>query len=281
LGEDQEPGRAGSDKADRGVRMESKEEWIRAAQAVQLLKPVNKSEYMAQQTICKRAHGGMIRARGEKFMVGDRAKNNFDIPAEFWWAEGGHALEQDWSAGDFSTFIDRGQVYLRAFGVSFLRADVEKMIPPDLGDPSASATDASIEDEIQRGYAFIAMPMDDDDDPHLVDVLAAMKSAAKECGVTAERIDDDQKNERITSRMLTNIRKSEFVIVDLTKERPSVYYEAGYAERCGKDPIFVARKGTKVHFDVKDFPIIFFNNLKELQERLTARFRALKQPKTE
>jgi hypothetical protein len=140
-----------------------------------------------------------------------------------------------------------------------------------LPDPPETVTE---ETNAQQNYAFIAMPMEADD-KNLVDVLDTIKTAAKECGITAERIDDDNKNERITNRMLENIRKAEFAIVDLTHERPSVYYEAGYAERSGKTPIFVARKGTPIHFDVKDFPIIFFENYKELREQLTARLRAI------
>ena len=98
---------------------------------------------------------------------------------------------------------------------------------------------------VHQNYAFVAMPMEAND-KGLLDVLDTIKTAAKECGITAERIDDDNKNERITNRMLENIRTAEFMIVDLTHERPSVYYEAGYAERSGKAPIFVARKGTPI-----------------------------------
>jgi hypothetical protein len=102
------------------------------------------------------------------------------------------------------------------------------------------------------GYAFVAMPMDKNDH-QLVDVLEAIKAGAKECGVTAERIDDDERNEGISDRMLGSIRMAQFVIVDLTNERPIVFYEAGYAHGIGKIPIYIARNGTNLHFDVKDY----------------------------
>ena len=86
------------------------------------------------------------------------------------------------------------------------------------------------------------MPMDKENH-QLVDVLEAIKAGAKECGVTAERIDEDERNERITDRMLNAINKAEFVIVDLTNERPNVFFEAGYAHGLGKIPIYVARDG--------------------------------------
>jgi hypothetical protein len=39
-------------------------------------------------------------------------------------------LEQDWATGDFSTWIKRGSIQLKAFGVTFARADIQKLLPP-------------------------------------------------------------------------------------------------------------------------------------------------------
>jgi hypothetical protein len=125
----------------RAEQVESKEDWIAAAEAARLLKPVFSSEYMAQQTICKRAHSGLIRARAEQFMSGESNRKDFEIPKGFWWAEGGSTLHQNWPTGDFDTWIDRGEVHLQAFGVSFLRAEIEKMIPAS--KPEAPAAVAS------------------------------------------------------------------------------------------------------------------------------------------
>jgi hypothetical protein len=105
----------------------SQEEWIGAAEAISTLKPIL-TEYSAQMRICERAHGGLIRARAEQFHASQRVLHNHDIPKEFWWAEGHEALEQDWAAGDFSTWIDR-KYQLKAFGVTFARADILKLLP--------------------------------------------------------------------------------------------------------------------------------------------------------
>jgi hypothetical protein len=94
-----------------------------------MLKPIL-TTYAAQIRICERAHAGMIRARAQQYQHGARVLQNHDIPKEFWWAEGHQALEQDWAAGDFSTWIERGSVQLKAFGVTFARADIEKLLPP-------------------------------------------------------------------------------------------------------------------------------------------------------
>jgi hypothetical protein len=132
----------------------------------------------------------------------------------------------------------------------------------------------------QAGFAFIAMPIDSDND-QLVDVLEAIKMAAAECGITAERIDEVESNQRITNRILESINKAEFVIVDLTNERPNVFFEAGFAHGLGKLPIYVARAGTTIHFDIKDYPIITFRNMKQLKEGITKRLIALTGERTQ
>src|SRR5271169_928255 len=128
--------------------------------------------------------------------------------------------------------------------------------------------------DFQKGYAFIAMPIDDSD-AQLVDVLDSIKEAASRCGIHAKRVDEPQSNERITDRILESIRKAEYVIVDLTNSRPNVFYEAGYAQGLGKTPIYIARKGTHLEFDLKDYPVIFFENMKGLKDSLEKRLRGL------
>lgn len=141
-------------------------------------------------------------------------------------------------------------------------------------DPEEATLRATVDSEIVLNYAFVAMPMDAAD-PALPDVLDAVKEAARRCGVTAERVDDPDTNERITDRMLESIRRAEFVIADLTNSKPNVYYEAGYAHALGKIPIYIAREGTKLEFDLKDYPVIFFRNYKQLKDDLEKRLRGL------
>jgi nucleoside phosphorylase len=121
----------------RAEQMESTEQWLRAADASRLLKAAFNSEYLARQTICKRAHSGLIRARAERYMIDKEGHSNCEVPREFWWAEGEAALTQNWTTGDFETWL-RQQVRLQAFGVSFLRADIEKMIPTPMPERTSA-----------------------------------------------------------------------------------------------------------------------------------------------
>lgn len=115
--------------------MSQKNDWVTAADAVKMLAP-RFTAYAAARRICERAHAGLVLARAEHFQVGDRSTQNYDIPKKFWWAEGEAALTQDWAAGDFSTWIN--DVQFKAFGVTFRRADLEKLAPTT---DEAAATD--------------------------------------------------------------------------------------------------------------------------------------------
>ena len=105
----------------------------------------------------------------------------------------------------------------------------------------------------------------------------AIESAVAEAGGVAIRIDKEHPLEDLVGRIKKEIRASIFVIADLTDERPSCYFEAGYAEALGRHVIYVASKQsvakpgtpTKVHFDIH-MNVHFFSNHKELQEKLGA-----------
>jgi hypothetical protein len=112
------------------------EEWISAASAIALLGMDN---LPGARTICKRAHAGLIKARAERFIRDGRSADNVDVPVEFWWAEGGAALDQNWATGDFDTWIDQ-RIRLQAFGVTFRRSDIERSKPAPLGKNVGSPT---------------------------------------------------------------------------------------------------------------------------------------------
>jgi hypothetical protein len=110
-------------------------QWISAAKAVEILKP-HLGSYTAQQTICARAYHHLVRARAERITADGDALKPKTVPAAFWWAQGKGALEQNWAAGDFGTWIDQ-EIHIQIFGVKFLRADIEKLLPEAVPKPPA------------------------------------------------------------------------------------------------------------------------------------------------
>lgn len=125
------------------------------------------------------------------------------------------------------------------------------------------------------GQVFIAMPMNENAQPELADTHDTLKAVCGELGLSAKRVDDVQTNNRITDTIRDLIDASEFVIADLSDNRPNVYFEAGYAEGVGKTPVYIAKVGTDVQFDVKDYPVIFYQNQRSLRDGVTVRLRSL------
>ncbi len=70
---------------------------------------------------------------------------------------------------------------------------------------------------------------------------------------------------RISLAIEKQIRNCRFLFVDLTGERPNVYYELGYAHSFGKPVVFTAYEGTRIHFDIHDYQVDFYRSASELE----------------
>ncbi len=86
-------------------------------------------EYPAMLALCKRAHAGLLKSQAQLYLAPDQRLERVPVPAGFWWAEGEEALEQDWTHGDFSTWIDE-RFELKAFGVEFDFQGIQSMMTP-------------------------------------------------------------------------------------------------------------------------------------------------------
>lgn len=138
------------------------------------------------------------------------------------------------------------------------------------------AIEKRITADIDKNYFFIAMSMSPKND-ELRQVHKIFKLSVKSVNsnYTIDRVDDIQDDFRITEKILECIRKTNILICDLTEERPSVYYELGYARGMGKRVILTAKEGTELHFDIKDENVIFYKDSFNLEEKFTTRFSAM------
>jgi hypothetical protein len=103
----------------------------------------------------------------------------------------------------------------------------------------------------------------------------AIESALQDFDCVAIRIDKESPLGELVGRIKAEIRRASFIVADLTDERPSCYFEAGYAEALNKPIIYLASKEsvmsppqkTTIHFDIHQ-NVRFFTNDVELAEKL-------------
>lgn len=101
-----------------------------------------------------------------------------------------------------------------------------------------------------------------------------VEAAVGDFDCVAIRIDKEVPLEDLVGRIKKEIRESASVIADLTDERPSCYFEAGYGEALPRPVVYVASKQsvlrpgtpTKVHFDIH--MNVLLHEHRELKEKV-------------
>lgn len=131
-------------------------------------------------------------------------------------------------------------------------------------------TASKLEGQQTANVAFIMMSISTSD-PTLEDSQNAIKRATAQHGIEAVRVDEIEHSKKITDVILEKIKVSRFLVCDISTERPNVYYELGFAHGIGKEVILVAREGTTLHFDIKDYNVIFYKSYSELEARVAKR----------
>lgn len=131
-------------------------------------------------------------------------------------------------------------------------------------------TASKLEGQQTANVAFIMMSISTSD-PTLEDSQNAIKRATAQHGIEAVRVDEIEHSKKITDVILEKIKVSRFLVCDISTERPNVYYELGFAHGIGKEVILFAREGTTLHFDIKDYNVIFYKSYSELETRVAKR----------
>ena len=107
----------------------------------------------------------------------------------------------------------------------------------------------------------------------------AISKAIEEAAYKPIKIDEVEHTDDINDRIISEIRRSKFLIVDLTGNRGGVYFEAGFGFGLGLPVIYTCRKDQldDVHFDLKHRNMIFWEDeeLDKFKDALITRIRAV------
>ncbi|MET7872591.1 toll/interleukin-1 receptor domain-containing protein [Streptomyces cyaneofuscatus] len=129
--------------------------------------------------------------------------------------------------------------------------------------------------KMEENYVFVMISFD----PSMEPTFAAIESAARRVGMTAERSKELKRDFRVTETILEKIESARLVVVDLTLERPNVYFELGYARGKGKTVVTLLKEGSKAHVDVRGWNYLEYIDSRPLEEDLVERFKVeLQQP---
>src|SRR5262249_4143959 len=127
----------------------------------------------------------------------------------------------------------------------------------------------------QKKCVFVAMPFQEEfEDVYQFGIYAAVRS----CGYVCEKVDESIFAGNIVDRITEGIRDAEFVIADVTLEKPNVYLEVGFAWGLNRPVILVAREGQRLHFDLSHHKCIFYRTIGKLAEELEKTIRSLPRP---
>lgn len=157
----------------------------------------------------------------------------------------------------------------------FSQAAAKTLDLTDLLQPSDAAELAKPATANYRPNTAFVMMAIDESIPELEDIRTGIKEVFDNFGIKAITADEMEHEDVITDRILSEIETSEFLIADLTHERPNVYYEIGHAHALNKRVILVRKKGTKLHFDVAHRNCPEYKNTTDLKKTLHKRLEAM------
>jgi len=105
-----------------------------------------------------------------------------------------------------------------------------------------------------------------------------ISKAIEGSGFRPFRIDAKEFNGDIVDEIVVEIRKSRFLVAEMTNHNKGVYFEAGFALGMGLPVIFTCHKSElgkdKTHFDIEHFKHVVWETEDELSRRLELRIKA-------
>jgi hypothetical protein len=107
----------------------------------------------------------------------------------------------------------------------------------------------------------------------------AISEGIIDAGYKPHKVDLREHNDKIDDEIITQIRRSRFVLADFTGQRGGVYFEAGFGKGLGLEVFWTCRKDEidNLHFDIRQYNCIDWesDNLPEFRKRITNRIESV------
>lgn len=111
--------------------------------------------------------------------------------------------------------------------------------------------------KIDLKLCFVIMPFTDKLDPIYESII---KPVLKELKYNPLRADEIFTSKPIINDIWQNIKKSKFLIADLTDRNPNVFYELGFAHALSKKVILLTQNLSDIPFDLRHYRIIVYQD---------------------
>jgi len=104
-----------------------------------------------------------------------------------------------------------------------------------------------------------------------------IEPAIERAGFAPMLIKNKEHANKIDDEIIAEIRRSAFLVADFTDHRQNVYFETGFAIGLARQPVWTCRKDQikDLHFDIRQYNCIDWENAAELARRLQLRIEAL------
>ncbi|MBC8461930.1 MAG: hypothetical protein H8D67_28505 [Deltaproteobacteria bacterium] len=124
--------------------------------------------------------------------------------------------------------------------------------------------------EVEEDLIFVLMSFDKTL-PELKDYYEAIKRSTTKIDqkLKCTRLDELPGSFPISGTAKSKIQECRLAIVDLTGNRPNVFYELGFAHGINRECVLTAHKGTPPQFYPNEYNIIYYENATDLEEQLT------------
>jgi hypothetical protein len=135
--------------------------------------------------------------------------------------------------------------------------------------------DPSDQGTFEKGLVFVIMPFSGTD---MDDTYRAVKDECRKLRLRSCRVDENTGAGIVIAEVTKLIERAEFIVCDLTNERPNVYYELGYAHGVGneaEDILLIAKEGTVLHFDIAPFRVHFYSSTERLRSIVSANLKVM------